>query len=321
MTLVRFVGNLLLAVIVIVLIASTLFTTCAIVLSRTWEDLGLDDGVENGAWAWIDEQPIYYRTWGPEEGPCAVLVHGFYVQGSKTWDTNVRALSRSGMRLIAVDLKGFGHTVREPSPTYTVRSQATLLARLLNQLQVRGATVVAHGWGSSVALQLANEQPQFVGQLALIAPVVYGAQRPIWQPVAHVPYLGPAAAWAVDSGGPLWTVLRRRGFYDKSVVTGAYLAQTRQTTHIVGTIDALLAMAGSPEDSDLPEAIANIEVPTLILLGSEDAWVSVEEGRRLERELGDARLIVIPEAGHYVHVEQSPEVNRYLAEFCAQDTH
>jgi len=320
MTVLRFLGNLLLAVILIGVIALTLFTACAIVLSQTWEGVGLDDGVEDGTWAWIDEQPIYYQIWGPEEGPCVVLVHGFYVEGSKTWEANVRALARSGIRLIAVDLKGFGHSARDTSPTYTLRSQAILLARLLNQLRVRNATVVAHDWGSSVALQLAYEQPQFVGQLVLIAPVVYGDRVPIWQPVAKVPYLGPAAVWAIDSGGPVWSLLKRYEFYDKSAVTRAYLADMRRPTRIVGTIEALLAMARSPKDSDLPEAIATIDVPTLILQGSADPWIPLEEARRLEKDLGDARLAIIPEAGHFIHLEQSLEVSQRISEFCIQGT-
>jgi len=321
MTVLRFLGNLFLAIVLIAVVVSTLLTASAIVLSETWENLGLDDGVEEGSWAWLDEQPIYYRTWGPEQGPCAVLVHGFYVEGSKTWENNVRALSRAGIRLIAVDLRGFGHSVRGTSPTYTVREQAILLARMLNQLRVGQATVVAHGWGASVALQLAHEQPQFVGQLALIAPRVYGDQTPIWKPVAHVPYLGSAAAWAMDSGGPLWAMLRRHAFYDKSMVNSDYLAEVRRPTHTVGTIDALLAMAGSPKDSDLPGAIADIEVPTLIILGSDDPWVSVEEGRRLTKDLAEANLVIVPEAGHYVHIEQSLQVNRDLAEFCIEGAH
>ncbi|HUV93553.1 MAG TPA: alpha/beta fold hydrolase [Anaerolineae bacterium] len=318
MTVLRFLGNLLLAIVLILVIASTLFTASAIVLSETWEELGLDDGVEDGTWAWIDEQPIYYKTLGPEEGPLAVLVHGFYVEGSQTWEGSVEALTRSGIRVIAVDLKGFGHSARDTSPAYTLRNQAILLAKLLNQLHVGGATVVAHGWGASVALQLASEQPQFVGQLALVAPVVYQEHIPLWEPVARVPYLGSAAAWCIDSGGPLWTLLRRHGFYDKSAVTGTYLADVRRPTYIVGTIEALLAMARSPKDSDLPKAIADIEVPTLILLGGEDPWVPIEDAQRLKRDLGDARLVIIPEAGHYVHIEQSLQVNRHLAEFCAQ---
>jgi len=320
-TVLRFLGNLLLAIIVILLIAVTLFTACAIALSQTWENVGLDDGVENGTWAWIDGEPIYYQTWGQAEEPCAVLVHGFYVEGSKTWEASARALARSGMRVIAVDLKGFGHSVRDTSPTYTPQSQAILLAKLLNQLHVTDATLVAHGCGSSVALELANEQPQFVGRLALIAPIVYGNRVPVWQPIARVPYLGPAAAWCVDSGGPLWGVLRRHGFYDKSAVTGAYLADMRRSTHIVCTIEALLAMARSPKDSDLPQVIAKVKVPTLILLGSEDPWVSVEEGRRLEGDLRDANLVILREAGHYPHIEQSLQVSRYLAEFCAEAIH
>lgn len=316
LTVLRTLGNLVLAVILVLAIALVLSASGAIVLSQTWEDQGLDHGVEDGAWAWIDGQPIYYQTWGSDRDPCAVLLHGFYLEASQTWEANARALARSGMRVIAVDLKGFGHSARDPSPTYSTHEQATLLAKVLNQLGAHGATIVAHGWGGRVALQLAHEQPQFVGKLALIAPTIHREITLPWQPVVKVPYLGPAVAWATASGGPLRTLIMRHGFHDTSALSGAYLQSARQPTRIVGTLDALLAMAASPSDDDLPQALSGAEFPVLIVLGGKDPWVSLQDGLQLEAQLPQGKLTLIPEVGHYPHIERSAEVNRHVAEFC-----
>jgi len=320
MTVLRFLGNVILAIILILLIILIFFAAYALVVSRVWENVSLEQDVEGGAWIWIDGQPIYYQTWGAEQGPTVVLVHGFSIEGSQTWTANAQALAKVGLRVIAVDLKGFGHSARDTSATYSLREQANILAQVLNQLKVRQATLVGHGWGSAVALQMASEQPQLVGRLVLIAPLVYRDITPLWQYVVRVPRIGPylkrAAVWATDGGGPIWTLMRRRGFYRPFNVSSAYFREMVKPSHILGTTDALLAMAASPKDSDLPQAISNIQVPALILIGSNDLDVPRADAERLAKQLPDAELVVIPEAGHYVHVEQSAAVNKQIAEFC-----
>ena len=319
MTVLRFLGNLILAIIVITLIIAVFLAGYAVSVSKVWENVGLEQDAQVGAWVWIDGQPIYYRTWGADQGPTVVLVHGFSVEGSQTWEANAPALAKSGLRVIVVDLKGFGHSAREATPAYSLRAQANMLAQVLNQLRVNQATLVGQGWGSAVILQMANEQPQFAAQLALISPVVYEDVVPLWQHVAKVPYVGPylkrAAVWATDAGGPIWTLMRRSAFYRPLNVSNAYLRGMVKPSHILGTTDALLAMAASKEDSDLPEAISAIEVPVLILMGANDTEGALAEANHLAKQLSDAKLVAIPEARQYVHIEQSALVNDRLAEF------
>jgi len=119
----------------------------------------------------------------------------------------------------------------------------------------------------------------------------------------------------MDAGGPLWVVEQKRGFYDTLAIPDDYLERIQKPTHIVGTTDALLAIVACPSGNDLSEAISAIDVPVLILLGEEDARVPVTEGRRLEKALSNAKLVIIPEAGHYVHIEQKAQVNRLIYEF------
>jgi pimeloyl-ACP methyl ester carboxylesterase len=229
------------------------------------------------------------------------------------WAANAPALGKAGLRVIAVDLRGFGYSARDAAPTYTLRNQAALLAQVLNHLRVKQATVVGQGWGSAVAIQLAKEQPQFVGQLAFVAPLVYNDPAPLWQPVAKTPYLGRAAVWAVSSGGPGWTLLRQR---ELRATGNTYLSEAAQFTHIAGTIEAQRAMAASPQDSDLPACINTLKLPALVLLPEQDSLEHLEEGRRLARNLPNAELVSLAEAGHYAQVEQSLQVNRLLSDFC-----
>lgn len=312
MPVVRFFGNLVLALVLVGLCGLILFGFYGLAVSSTWEYADLETGAE-GNWAWIDGQPIHYQLAGSEGAPWVVLLHDYDVGGSATWRPTIPALLKAGTRVLAIDLKGFGHSARDTASGYSVRAHADVVARLLNEQGVRGATVVGHGWGSMVALQLAVDQPQFVGRLALLAPVEDEGRVAPWRRVARLPYVGRVAAWAGGSGGPLWGALQRRCFHDPSLATATYLRELRAPGRIVGTMDALLAMARSPRDSDLPAGLPRVRAPALIVAGEGDVVAPPRHAERLAEELPEATLVLLPQAGHALHVECSTEVNRLLA--------
>jgi len=314
MSVVRFLGNLALALLLVGLCGLILFGFYGLAVSSSWEYADLEAGAA-GSWAWIDGQPIHYQLAGSEGAPWVVLLHDYDVAGSATWGPTIPALLKAGMRVLAVDLKGFGHSARDTTPTYSVRAHADVVAQLLNQQGVRDATIVGHGWGSMVALQVAVDQPQFVRRLALLAPVEDEARVAPWRRAARLPYIGRVAAWASGSGGPLWGTLQRRCFHDPSLATASLLDELRAPGRIVGTMDALLAMARSPQDSDLPAGLTRVQAPALVMAAEEDRVTSPRDVERLSEALPDATLVVVPEAGHALQVERSTEVNRLLTGF------
>jgi 4,5:9,10-diseco-3-hydroxy-5,9,17-trioxoandrosta-1(10),2-diene-4-oate hydrolase len=312
MKVLRFVWNLILALLLAALIALVLTTGLALVAARTWENAGLDDGSQGATWLWIAGQPIYYQVQGQEGNPPVVLVHGDYVEGSQTWSQNATALSRNGRRVITVDLRGYGRSERDPGAVYSVRQQAELLATVLNTLQVQGATVVAHDWGCAVALQMAVDQPQFSQRLVLIAPTLERDAEPVWQWALKMPYLRTAALWVRRGGGPLQTLERKALYANPSVVNAAYLKTMRAPTHVVGTMAALESMATERDDSDLPDALGQVQAPVLVLLGEQDPSVAPDLVAKWSSRLPAVETQTLTNAGHFIQEEQSSAVNRVI---------
>jgi pimeloyl-ACP methyl ester carboxylesterase len=315
LAIVRWIWNLALAAALVVAVCAILLWGYAAVNVNISERLALEAGVEEGTWLSIDEQPIYYREWGQPDAPTVVLVHGYAVEGSLAWMANGPALAEEGLRVIAVDLRGFGRSARDLAPNYSLRSQATTLAKLLNELYVREATVVGHGWGAAVALQLAAEQPQFVERLALIAPILQEGVSPLWRQVVRLPYLGRGAVWAVSTGGPMWRANQMDSFADPSAIPGDYWERVLPTTRVEDTAEALRMMALSPADSDLPGALATIPMPVLVLVGEADKRVPPQAAQKIADQLPDAQLRVIAGAGHALQIEQAGQVNARIADF------
>jgi pimeloyl-ACP methyl ester carboxylesterase len=194
-----------------------------------------------------------------------------------------------------------------------VRQQAELLATALNNLQVQGATVVAHDLGGAVALQMALDQPQFVQRLVLVAPRLERTRQDnwgdrVWAWVLKVPYVRRAALWLRCAGGPGQTLERKLLYATPTLVNAETMRGVRAATHIEGTLDALEAMAATPPDSDLPGALAQLQAPVLIMLGEEDRAVSVDD-LSWTTALPSVETVSVPDAGHFVHQEQGAVVS------------
>lgn len=309
----RMIANVLLALGLLAFTLLALGTGLGVVVADAWEVNDLTRGVEENTWAWLDGEPVHYRVLGPEEGAPVVLLHGRYVEGGFTWRETARSLSGMGLRVVVIDMPGFGHSTRSPDSDFTLAGQAMAVSRLLNELRLREATIVGHGWGGAVALEVARLQPQFVARLALISPVVHASPAPGWAPLARLPYVGRAAAWAIDAGGPLWRAQQRRAYGDPGSLTEAYRQGVLVRGRMYGTIEALEAMVPALDNAELVAALGEIRQPTLVICGAEDRIVGRRQYERLVEALPDASLEVVPGAGHMVHLEREAEAIRLLA--------
>ncbi|MFN2525846.1 MAG: alpha/beta fold hydrolase, partial [Actinomycetota bacterium] len=82
-----------------------------------------------------------------------------------------------------------------------------------------------------------------------------------------------------------------------------------------GFIGALEAMKKRPDSSG---DLAEIKVPTLIIVGENDAPTPVEFSRKMHEHIGGSRLVVIPEVGHLSNLEAPEAFNGALAEFLTE---
>jgi pimeloyl-ACP methyl ester carboxylesterase len=108
-------------------------------------------------------------------GPSAVLLHGIASSGD-TWQYVLQRLRGVTMRLLVVDLLGFGGS---PKPKdawvqYTVTDHARAVIKTLNKRHLRKhSTFVGHSMGCFVAIEVATLRPDLVGNLILYEPPFY----------------------------------------------------------------------------------------------------------------------------------------------------
>ena len=315
MIVLRVLVNLILALALIAVSCAILLVGYSYAASRTWEYAGLDEGAENAEWLWVGDEatgsePIHYRIWGSQTGPWVVLVHGQGVEGLLVWEDLARALARSGARVLAIDLPGFGRSTRNPSVGYSLSAHAGVLAEALDQLQIDRATVVGQGWGCAVALQLYSLRPQLFASMASLSPELGATNGLLSRILLRLPHMGRATVWATQAGGPLWA-LRYRSMFENPSDAEEYLEHARALSRIVGTLDCWAAMGIAPQAETLSIAGA-VDVPVLIAIGEHDTRTAVRWGERLVKKFPNAVLVELPEAGPSLHIERATEVGRQL---------
>jgi non-heme chloroperoxidase len=95
---------------------------------------------------------LYYEDHGA--GAPVVLIHGYPLNGH-SWEQQVPVLLDAGHRVIAYDRRGFGASSR-PTVGYDYDTFAADLYALLEQLDLRDATLVGFSMGTGATLAIAG---------------------------------------------------------------------------------------------------------------------------------------------------------------------
>lgn len=244
-----------------------------------------------------------------------VLIHGF-ASSLETW-TAVAPVLREKHRVLSLDLKGFGWTDR-PEGDYSPAAQARLVLALMDERKIDKAAVVAHSWGSSVALALAMAAPERVTRLALYDAWVYEDQLPsafVW---ARAGGVGEAIFGAFYDERPGDKMAR--AFFDQRFVTEALVEDVERSLARPGTAAAALAAVRGQRFAEMEGLYAKIDKPTLLLWGREDQVTFLTFGERLVRTLPRAKLVVYPQCGHFPMIEAASASTRDLAAFLDEET-
>jgi 3-oxoadipate enol-lactonase len=245
------------------------------------------------------------------QGVPLLMVHGYPLDHT-LWQPQLDGLSDIA-QVIAPDLRGFGQS-DAPEGVYTMDAQADDLAALLDALKIKQSVVCGLSMGGYIALAFWRKYAARVHGLILVdtraGADASAARQARLNTAERVRQEG--TAFVVEDMLPrLLTESTRQTRPDVVKLTREMML--RQSS--AGVIGALLGMAERPDSTPL---LPTINVPTLCVFGAEDVITPAEtEGRLLAEAVPNARLVVIPNAGHLSNLEQPEAFNAVVHEFIA----
>jgi pimeloyl-ACP methyl ester carboxylesterase len=253
---------------------------------------------------------VHLRSEG--SGDPVLFIHDFDLAGGYQWAKTAELLTDH--RLLMPDLVDFGFSAR-PSlrgRLHTVVGQAETMLAMLEELGISNLSVVGAGFGGSVAAQMASLEPGVVNRLVLISPEILGPE-PSWQSILYrLPSVGDAMTFTFMGAGS-----RADASYSAGCGNGGYCpdAETRAArtaaAMVPGTTNALTAMFATPPASTLPDSLATITAPTLIVWGADDTTTPLSQAEALLTALSGSNLEIVAGAGHRPHLED-PEATAAL---------
>ncbi|MFF3613052.1 4-carboxymuconolactone decarboxylase [Streptomyces sp. NPDC002580] len=239
---------------------------------------------------------LQYRFDGPEDAPVLILGPSLGTTWHM-WDRQVPELSKN-WRVFRFDLPGHGG-----APAYPAGSVAELAERLLATLDLLGVQrfgYVGCAFTGALGIELALRRPERVASLALIAASPrFGTADEFRQRgvIVRTNGLDPIARTSPER----WFT---SGFAAAQPAITEWAVQMVRTTDPGCYIAACEALAAF----DVRAELGMVEVPTLVLVGSDDEVTGPAEARTLVAGIPDARLAVVPGASHLVPVEQPAAV-------------
>ena len=250
----------------------------------------------------IDGVRIHYQEKGT--GTSLVLIHG-YTSSTYSWKDVFEPLAKT-FHVIAIDLKGFGFSGK-PDGDYTRRAQAVLVAHLLEHLNIEKAWLCGNSMGGEVALNVALASPQRVAGLILIdsAGVEVPGSGSLAPSYLLIPGVGRILIALSLTSDKLVRQGLQKSFYDDSKVTDDRVANYYRPLQTRG--GQLAALRARTQFSMFPVEpnLGQINVPTLILWGAQDALIPLAAGIKMSKLIKNSELVVFDNCGH-VPQEEMP---------------
>ena len=254
--------------------------------------------------AYIDTSigQVHYRYVG--DGEPLLLVHQS-LTCSEVFEPLMGLLAPDFL-VLAVDTPGFGMSAMPP-PTFSIPDYGRVFVEFLDALEIESAHVFGHHTGATFATELAASSPERVNKLVLSKPQIWSddEERERYAPTVRQMVLDHKGSYLKD----VWDAV----VLDQQGDALDLEAKHRELVWRLKGGPGFAALAGAVTHYDRAARLAQIEAPTLVVVGDQEKGIrGAENAARLIKH---SRYQVIPGGRNWLEIEKCHELAAILRDF------
>ena len=252
-------------------------------------------------------------------GRPVLLIHGLGASVA-TWRDNLAPLA-SRHAVYAVDLPGHGDSDK-PDISYDAESMVEFVRAFIESLSIDSPALVGHSLGGGLTLLTALAHPELVSHLVLVSSGSLGRNVTPFLRIIALRWVGE---WITGGRFDTTSMMLRQSFHDQSLITPELVDELRRVGDLPGAREAGLKVIrnfispwGVKRKYIRTAELDTLGMPLMIVWGERDRVLPSEHGRQAGAASGTAELHVLPDCGHWPHMERAAEFNALALEFLSR---
>lgn len=244
----------------------------------------------------IDDLLTNYQEMG--NGKVVLLLHGW--ADSLSTFRDLQAKLSENYRVIALDLPGFGKT-EIPKTVWGLENYAEFINHFLTKMQAKDLkALIGHSNGGALAIKALSTNNVKSEKLVLIASAgVRNKLKTRKLAIKAIAKTGKAATFWLPEDQKKKLQKKLYGTVGSDMLVAPHLQETFKKTVA----------------QDIQADAETVAIPTLLIYAQNDSAVPVSDGEQLTKIMPNAKLVILPEAGHFVHHDKPDEVFELIKDF------
>lgn len=263
-----------------------------------------------------------------QTNPVAVLLHGF-PDSWHTWHNQIPELVKAGYFVVAPDMRGYNLSEKkEGVNNYDPDILASDVAELIKYYKRDKVVLFGHDWGAAVAWHFARLYPELLSKLVILNvpyPIAFDKNMSVTQLLKswymfffQLPYLPELTLSGQTFLGPFVfpTSLALSKLYSPLYwkLLHSAVMQPQAATCTINYYRAMARSKLSKRGPNKPKLNKNVEVPTLILFGIKDKYLSPTLLTGTEQWVPNITIKTF-DVGHWVHIEAPEQINENIVSY------
>lgn len=241
----------------------------------------------------IKDVEINYIDYGQKEKSAIVLLHG--------WGQNIQMMQGIGNqflmthRIVIIDLPGFGKS-EEPNYPWSLEDYVLCIHELLENLKIKNPILIGHSFGGKISLLYASKYK--VNKLICLASPYRkekennSVKKKILKTAKKIPGLNKLESFAKKHIG---------------------------STDYKNASEMMRKILVNHVNNDITESVQKIKCPTLLIWGTLDTAVNINDAYELEKLISNCGLVTYEGCTHYAYLERFDQTIRVLKSFIGED--